>query len=67
MMVTEKKTPLVPEHSPTIQQIGMLNLRINDFMRELNTTVNMMLAENDALKKENAELKAKPKENQKPQ
>ena len=55
----------VPEASPIVQQLGVLNLRINDFMRELNATVKMMLAENDALKKENAELKAKPKENSK--
>ena len=48
-----------------MQQIGMLNLRINDFMRELNSTIKALLEENDALKKKNAELKAKPKEAQK--
>jgi regulator of replication initiation timing len=53
------------EPPPTMQQIGMLNLRINDFMRELNSTIGALLAENDALKKENSALKAKPKETQK--
>jgi len=48
--------------SPVMQQIGMLNLRINDMMTQLNTVMKMMMEENAALKKENAELKAKPKE-----
>jgi regulator of replication initiation timing len=60
--MTEEKTTIVPEQSPVMQQIGMLNLRINDFMQQLNSTIKALLAENDALKKENAELKAKPKE-----
>jgi regulator of replication initiation timing len=60
--MTEEKPQLVPEPSPVMQQIGMLNLRINDFMQQLNSTIKALLAENDALKKENAELKAKPKE-----
>jgi regulator of replication initiation timing len=64
--MTEEKTTIVPEQSPVMQQIGMLNLRINDFMQQLNSTIKALLAENDALKKENAELKAKPKETQKP-
>jgi regulator of replication initiation timing len=42
-----------------IQQIGMLNLRINDMMTQLNTVIKMMMDENSALKKENAELKTK--------
>jgi regulator of replication initiation timing len=63
--MTEEKTQLIPESSPAMQQIGMLNFRINDFMRELNATVKMMLAENDALKKENADLKTKQNENSK--
>jgi regulator of replication initiation timing len=45
--------------SPIMQQIGMLNLRINDMMTQLNTVMRAMLEENAALKKENAELKAK--------
>lgn len=53
------------EASPAIQQIGMLNLRINDMMAQLNTVMKMLVNENTALKKENAELKAKPKETQK--
>jgi regulator of replication initiation timing len=60
--MTEEKTTIVPEQSPVMQQIGMLNLRINDFMQQLNSTIKALLVENDALKKENAELKAKTKE-----
>jgi regulator of replication initiation timing len=45
--------------SPIMQQIGMLNLRINDMMTQLNTVMRAMLEENAALKKETAELKAK--------
>lgn len=48
--------------SPVMQQISMLNLRINDMMTQLNTVMKIMMEENAALKKENAELKAKPKE-----
>ncbi|MCW3983186.1 MAG: hypothetical protein NWE96_04240 [Candidatus Bathyarchaeota archaeon] len=45
---------------PTVmQQIGMLNLRINDMMTQLNAVMKTMMEENTALKKENAELKAK--------
>jgi regulator of replication initiation timing len=51
--------------SPVMQQIAMLNLRINDMMTQLNTVLKAMMDENAALKKENAELKAKPKETQK--
>jgi regulator of replication initiation timing len=40
-------------------QIGMLSLRINDMMAQLNTVTKTMMDENAALKKENAELKAK--------
>ena len=57
--MTEKKPQLVPEPSPAIQQIGMLNLRINDMMTQLNTVMKTMMEENAALKKKNAELKAK--------
>jgi cell division protein FtsB len=57
--MTEKKPQLIPEPTPTMQQIGMLNLRINDFMRDLNSTIKALVAENDALKKENAELNKK--------
>lgn len=44
---------------PAMQQIGMLNLRINDMMTQLNFVVKMMLDENATLEKENAELNAK--------
>lgn len=50
------------EASPVMQQIGMLNLRISDMMTQLNAVMKAMMDENAALKKENAELKAKPKE-----
>ncbi|MCW4029426.1 MAG: hypothetical protein NWE92_07250 [Candidatus Bathyarchaeota archaeon] len=53
-------TQSTPEASPIMQQIGMLNLRINDMMTQLNVVMKAMLEENAALKKENAELKAKP-------
>jgi regulator of replication initiation timing len=45
------------EASPTMQQIGMLNLRINDMMTQLNAVMKAMMEENQALKKENSELK----------
>ena len=47
----------VPETSPIMQQIGMLNLRINDMMTQLNTVMKIMMDENAALKNENAGLK----------
>ena len=47
------------EVSPVMQQIGMLNLRINDMMTQLNVVMKSMMDENAALKKENAELKVK--------
>ena len=50
------------EASPVMQQIVVLNLRINDMMTQLNAVMKAMLEENAALKKENAGLKAKPKE-----
>jgi len=40
-------------------QIGMLNLRINDMMAQLNVVMKTLLDENAALRKENAELKVK--------
>jgi len=47
-------------------QIGLLNLRINDMMTQLNTTINRMMDENTALKKENSELKTKQEKTNKP-
>ncbi|MCL5876653.1 MAG: hypothetical protein M1540_02440 [Candidatus Bathyarchaeota archaeon] len=56
--MTEQPTELM-------QQIGMLNLRINDMMTQLNAVMKAMMEENTALKKENAELKAKQEKSSK--
>jgi|WetSurMetagenome_2_1015567.scaffolds.fasta_scaffold957336_2 hypothetical protein len=45
--------------SAVMQQIGMLNLRINDMMTQLNVVMKAMMDENAALKTENADMKAK--------
>lgn len=45
--------------SPAMQQIGMLNIRINDMMAQLNAVMKTLMDENSVLKKENADLKAK--------
>jgi hypothetical protein len=47
------------ESSPVMQQIGVLNLRINDMMMQLNAVMKTLIDENIALKKENSELKEK--------
>jgi regulator of replication initiation timing len=52
------------EASPVMQQIGMLNLRINDMMTQLNAVMKTMMDENSALRKENADLKAKQEDKQ---
>jgi regulator of replication initiation timing len=52
------------EASPVMQQIGMLNLRINDMMTQLNAVMKSMMDENSALRKENADLKAKQEDKQ---
>jgi len=55
-----QETPNQPEPATQItQQIGMLNLRINDMMTQLNSTLKAMMEENQTLKKENTELKEK--------
>ncbi len=51
-----KQTDPTPQ---TMQQISMLNLRINDVMTQLNATLKAVLEENQALKSENTELKEK--------
>jgi len=56
---TAKSNSVPPETIPVLQQMGILNLRVNDMMTQLNTVIKMMLDENSALKKENAELKTK--------
>jgi regulator of replication initiation timing len=48
-----------PAASPVMQHIGLLNIRINDMMTQLNAVMKAMMDENAALKKENAELKTK--------
>jgi hypothetical protein len=54
------------ENSPIMQQVGMLNLRINDMMVQLNTVIKILIETNAELKKENAELKAKQVKTNKP-
>lgn len=41
---------------PVMQQIGMLNLRINDMMTQLNVVMKALMDENAGLKRENADL-----------
>jgi hypothetical protein len=52
-------TPQMGADSSVMQQIGMLNLRINDMMTQLNTVMKALLDENNGLRQENADLKAK--------
>jgi len=47
------------EPSPMMGQISLLNLRINDMMTQLNAVMKALIDENQALQKENAELKIK--------
>ena len=58
-------TDITPEASPIIQQIGMLNLRTNDMMKQLNSAMKTIMEENAALRKENADLKAKQQQTSK--
>jgi|WetSurMetagenome_2_1015567.scaffolds.fasta_scaffold207113_2 hypothetical protein len=55
-----------PEVTPAMQQVGLLNLRISDMISQLNAVLKELLDENTALKKENAELKAKQEKSSKP-
>jgi regulator of replication initiation timing len=55
--------PQGPPSAPLMQQIGLLNLRINDMMSQLNAVLKSMIDENTALQMENAELKGTPKTN----
>jgi regulator of replication initiation timing len=48
----EKQT----ESTPIMQQIGMLNLRINDMMTQLNVVLKTLMDENTTLKAKNMEL-----------
>ncbi len=54
----ESKAQAYSQASPVMQQIGVLNLRINDMMSQLNTVMKAMMDENALLRKENADLKA---------
>jgi regulator of replication initiation timing len=45
-----------------MQQIGMLNLRINDMMTQLNLVLKALMEENTALKQEKAALKTQESE-----
>lgn len=45
------------EGSPVMHQIGVLNLRINDMMIQLNMVMKALLEENESLKRENAAVK----------
>jgi hypothetical protein len=47
------------EISPVMQQVSVLNLRINDMMMQLNVVIKTLLEENSALKQENTQSKTK--------
>jgi hypothetical protein len=42
-----------------LDQISLLNLRVNDMITQLKNVVKTLIAENQALEKENLELKKK--------
>ncbi len=48
-----------PEGQSLMQHIGLLNVRINDMMSQLNTVMKALMEENASLKKENADFKSK--------
>ena len=50
---------ITDKSSSVMQQIAMLNLRINDMMTQLNAVMKALMDENNALKKENSDLKGK--------
>lgn len=57
--VEAEMTEKMPEMPLAIQQIGILNLRTNDFMTQLNAVLKALMEENQALRIENTELKVK--------
>lgn len=63
--MSQVKTAAVPQvipQAPSLtQQISILNSRVNETMTHLNIVMKTMADENAALKKENADLKAKQK------
>ncbi|MDR0470718.1 MAG: hypothetical protein LBH79_03185 [Nitrososphaerota archaeon] len=46
------------ENSQILNEIGLLNVRINDLMNQLNRTVQLLLDENKKLNQENIQLKS---------
>jgi regulator of replication initiation timing len=57
-----KNTAVHPAFRPSpqlVQQISVLHMRISDLAAQLDTVMKTMTDENEALRKENAELKAK--------
>jgi hypothetical protein len=48
--------------SPAMQQIGLLNLRVNDMMQQLNVVLKALMDENVALKAKVTELQCPAKE-----
>ena len=57
--LAETKALAISEASPVIHQIALLNLRINDMITQLNIALKLLMDENNALKKEIADLKNK--------
>jgi hypothetical protein len=57
--VSDDKTQGLNQDSRIMAQIGMLNLRINDMMIQLNTVIKSLIDENTAIKKDCNELKSK--------
>jgi len=45
------------ENPNILNEIGLLNLRINDLLNQLNRTVQLLLDENKKLSQENVQLK----------
>jgi len=48
------------ENPAIMNEIGVLNIRINDLMSQLNKTIQLLLDENKKLTQENAQLKTPP-------
>jgi regulator of replication initiation timing len=47
----------VSDNNQVMNEVGLLNLRINDFMNQLNKTVKVLLDENQKLTAEVQQLK----------
>jgi regulator of replication initiation timing len=57
--MSQETTQKQIETTPIMAQISLLNLRINDMMTQLNAVMKTLVEENQALHKENTELKEK--------